>query len=57
MKLAIVGGSSSGIGFSIAQMLIKNNYKVIITSSNQDKLDKAISQLNTEMAYSKVADF
>ena len=65
MNLALIGGSSSGIGFSIAEMLLKNNYSVFITSKNKDKLLKAHNKLvniaithgTTNKVFSKEADF
>lgn len=66
MNLALIGGSSSGIGFSIAEMLLKNNYSVFITSKNKDKLLKAHNKLvnigiihgnTTNKVFSKDADF
>tara|TARA_B100001093_G_scaffold426682_1_gene420745 strand:+ start:1738 stop:2496 length:759 start_codon:yes stop_codon:yes gene_type:complete len=57
MKLAFVGGSSSGIGFAIAKMLLRNNYSVFITSKNKEKLLLAKEKLNSDKVYSKEADF
>jgi len=57
MKLAFVGGSSSGIGFAIAKMLLLNNYSVFITSKNKEKLELAKKKLNSNKVYIKDADF
>jgi len=44
-KVAIVTGSSSGIGFAIAQGLAENGAKVLMCSRSQDNIDKAVSSL------------
>ena len=36
-----ITGGSSGIGFATAKKFLKNNWTVIISSSNNDKLKKA----------------
>lgn len=40
-KIALVTGGASGLGFAIAQRLIKQNIFTIITGRNQQKLDDA----------------
>tara|TARA_B100001057_G_scaffold315534_1_gene315645 strand:+ start:744 stop:1502 length:759 start_codon:yes stop_codon:yes gene_type:complete len=41
-----ITGGSSGIGFSTAKEFLENNWRVIISSSNKDKLDSAKIRLN-----------
>lgn len=44
-RCALITGSSSGIGYSIAEAFLKNGATVIITGRNQDKLKKAKNNL------------
>jgi NAD(P)-dependent dehydrogenase (short-subunit alcohol dehydrogenase family) len=46
-KIAVVTGGSSGIGFAIAQELIAQGAKVIVTGRNQEKLDRAVETLGS----------
>jgi NAD(P)-dependent dehydrogenase (short-subunit alcohol dehydrogenase family) len=46
-KVAIVTGGTSGIGLAIAQELIVQGAKVIITGRNQEKLDTAVTTLGS----------
>ena len=41
----IITGASSGIGFSFSEEFVKNNYKVLLISSNEQKLIKAKNEL------------
>ena len=47
-KLALVGGSSSGIGYTIAYEYLKLGLDVIITSRKGDKLEKAYNVLSNK---------
>lgn len=42
--MLIIGGSS-GIGFSVAEAALEHGAEVVISSSNQSKLDKAVARL------------
>lgn len=44
-KIAVVSGGGSGIGFSIAQQLLQLGAKVYILSRKEEKLQKAVAQL------------
>ncbi len=44
-KTAIVTGASRGIGLGIAQRLVDDGAKVVITARKQDALDAAVEQL------------
>ena len=44
-KVAIVTGSSTGIGKATAYELAKNGAKIILTARGQDRLDNAVSEL------------
>lgn len=44
-KIVIIIGGSSGIGFSVAQMIIENGGKVILGGRSQEKLAIAVKKL------------
>ncbi|NNM02420.1 MAG: SDR family oxidoreductase [Nitrosopumilus sp.] len=44
-KIALVTGGSRGIGFATAKILAENGATVIITSKNQERLEKASSEI------------
>ncbi|MBT8243549.1 MAG: SDR family oxidoreductase [Nitrosopumilus sp.] len=44
-KVALVTGGSRGIGFATAKILAENGATVIITSKNQERLEKASSEI------------
>jgi len=46
LKTIWITGGSSGIGFATAKEFLKNNWRVIISSSNLDKLNSAGDRLN-----------
>src|SRR5438270_11259954 len=46
-KTAIVTGSSAGIGFAIAQALLREGATVIINGRTQDRVAKALQLLNS----------
>lgn len=45
-KVLVIGGSA-GIGFGVAEACLENGCKVIISSSNPDRIQKTISKLRT----------
>lgn len=45
IKVALITGGSKGIGFGIAEALIKNGYKVAITSRTIDSANQAAAKL------------
>tara|TARA_Y100001970_G_scaffold252191_1_gene325784 strand:+ start:729 stop:1493 length:765 start_codon:yes stop_codon:yes gene_type:complete len=47
-KIIWITGGSSGIGFATAKYYLKNNWIVVISSSNNEKLEKAIKNLKKE---------
>jgi NADP-dependent 3-hydroxy acid dehydrogenase YdfG len=54
-KVIWITGGSSGIGFATAKYFLKNNWNVIISSSNSEKLtnakNKIINEDNIENLY------
>lgn len=46
-KVALVTGGSKGIGYGVAEVLIKEGIKVAITSRSQESADEAAAALNT----------
>jgi 3-oxoacyl-[acyl-carrier protein] reductase len=44
-KVALITGASKGIGYSIAESLLKSGYKVAITSRSQEGADAAVDKL------------
>ncbi|MDG0815877.1 SDR family NAD(P)-dependent oxidoreductase [Bdellovibrio svalbardensis] len=44
-KLALVTGSTAGIGFAIAEKLVHQNFDVIINGRSEERVNKAINQL------------
>nr|WP_314491010.1 SDR family oxidoreductase [uncultured Chryseobacterium sp.] len=60
-KTALVTGSTEGIGFAIAKGLLKEGTKVYVNGRQQEKIDKAVAELKSEIPYADVqgivADF
>lgn len=50
-KLAVITGGSSGIGFSVAQLLAKRGARILIVARNQTKLNEAQQQLSVHSQY------
>ena len=46
IKVALVTGGSKGIGYGVAEVLIKHGIKVAITSRTQEAADEAATVLN-----------
>ncbi len=45
MQTIWITGGSSGIGFAVARKFLEENWRVIISSRNEDKLNKAVEKL------------
>ena len=45
MKYSLITGGASGIGFEMAKLLAKENHNLIITSTNENKLNNAKDKL------------
>lgn len=50
-KIVLITGGGSGIGFEIAQCMIRSGATIIITGRREDPLKKAIAQLGTNAHY------
>jgi 3-oxoacyl-[acyl-carrier protein] reductase len=48
MKTALITGASKGIGFAIAEAMLKENINVVLTSRNASEIKQIASQLNTK---------
>lgn len=55
-KVALITGGSKGIGFGIAEALLKDGYKVAITSRSQESADHASKELDNENVLALAAD-
>ncbi len=56
-KITLITGGSSGIGQKIAQFLLSKGCRVIITSSNKDKLEKSYNKLKNEFPDAEINNF
>lgn len=54
-KTAFVSGSTQGIGFAIAKLLLAEGASVIINGRTQEKIDSAIEKLKQEMPHAEVS--
>ncbi|EHK19588.1 uncharacterized protein TRIVIDRAFT_216529 [Trichoderma virens Gv29-8] len=55
-KRVLVIGGSSGVGFCVAEAALEHGAQVIISSSNQAKLDKAVSRLSEHIKAANLGD-
>jgi short-subunit dehydrogenase len=53
-KVCIISGGSGGLGFSLAQRLLKENKNIIILGRDSEKLIKAAEWLQTGLEYFRV---
>ena len=49
-KVVYITGGTKGIGYGIAEVLLKNNYKVAISGRSQEGVDTAVESLNPNYA-------
>lgn len=47
-RVAVVTGSTQGIGLAIAKRLAKEGVKVVVTGRNTDKVNKAVDEINSD---------
>ena len=48
-KVAIITGSTRGIGNSIARLFLENNAKVVICGSSEENAIKAVNKMKEEL--------
>lgn len=56
MKKALITGASGGIGFEVARRLASQNYQLTLVARSEDKLNKALMSLNSDVHSIFVAD-
>ncbi|MDN3596859.1 SDR family NAD(P)-dependent oxidoreductase [Zunongwangia endophytica] len=55
-KKAFISGSTQGIGFAIAQQLLREGASVIINGRNKEKTEKAKKQLEKQFSEAEISD-
>ena len=53
MQTIWITGGSSGIGFAVAKKFLEENWRVIISSRNEEKLNKAVEELKNKQTKKK----
>ena len=48
MQTIWITGGSTGIGFAVAKKFLEENWRVIISSRNEEKLNKAVEKLKKQ---------
>ena len=56
-KLALVTGSTAGIGFAIAEGLARENATVIVNGRSEDRAAKAVENIRQKIPQAKVEAF
>ena len=54
MQTIWITGGSSGIGFAVARKFLDNNWSVVISSSNKEKIEKAVLKLKDQTTKNKI---
>ena len=54
MQTIWITGGSSGIGFAVAHKFLEENWRVIISSRNEDKLKKAVEKLKKQTSNKEI---
>ncbi len=47
-KIVLITGGTSGIGYAIAEVMLRSGAKVIVASSNAGKVEKAVSNISSD---------
>jgi NAD(P)-dependent dehydrogenase (short-subunit alcohol dehydrogenase family) len=53
-KLALISGSTAGIGFAIANALAREGARVVVNGRTQDRVDAAVEQIRSRTGHAKV---
>ena len=54
---ALIIGGTSGMGLETAKRLVNNNIDLIIVGNNEDKLDRAVAELQALATTSRISGF
>jgi NAD(P)-dependent dehydrogenase (short-subunit alcohol dehydrogenase family) len=54
---ALIIGGTSGMGFETAKRLLENNLDVIVVGNNEDKLNRAVTEIKSLTTNNKVSGF
>ena len=54
LKIAIITGASEGMGKAIFLNLIRDNFRVVLVSRSQEKLDKALAEAGEQAKNTRV---
>ena len=46
-RIAIVGGSSSGLGYAVAELLARSGAKVMVVSRSEERVAKAVKNIRS----------
>ena len=55
-RIALITGGGSGIGLACARTLAQNDYTVVITGRDQEKLDRAAKDIGSDHCKAIVCD-
>ena len=56
-KVAVITGSSRGIGFAVAEVFANNGFDLVLNGKNPEKLEKAINALSSQYSDIQVVGF
>lgn len=56
-KIAVITGSSRGIGFAVAEVFAKNGFDLVLNGKNPEKLEEAIDALSSQYSDIQVEGF
>lgn len=56
-KVAVISGSTRGIGFKTAEVFLENKYKVVILGTKKESVDSAVNSLAEKFGKEKIIGF